>query len=359
MADMSLVNQIFLPYNWTGNGEWIDISGNVVDVLPLPTTALTAQNGEYTIRYSYLFSAAELLASGYWDATDAIAVNFVPFTVGQALGANIVMHRDSQFNYDYSVFYSDVTNISFAPADSADAEILFGQNTLESPLYASADNPADEGGRAFRFNPIEGQSDEQRQIAEQQNGDIFFNEGYKFGWDNSTQLGGAQLFAIMHEIGHAMGLAHPTEGGAIDSQKYTIMSKEFAPQMDDVSDPPFPFEEQDVYASGLQLYDILALQEIFNSRNYETRSLANSYGLSEMSLSPNLDPDDPFLYTIWDGGGIDQIDASAFNEGAEIDLRQSRFSSIGDGAPNIISGVNPDIKKDAEASAVDPVSTPV
>lgn len=39
--------------------------------------------------------------------------------------------------------------------------------------------------------------------------------------------------------------------------------------------------------------------------------------------------DDAFLYTIWDGGGNDTIDASGFDVRAEIDLREGRFSSIG------------------------------
>ncbi|MFN3828124.1 MAG: Ig-like domain-containing protein [Micavibrio sp.] len=41
------------------------------------------------------------------------------------------------------------------------------------------------------------------------------------------------------------------------------------------------------------------------------------------------DADTPFIYTIWDGGGNDTIDARGYSDGVEIDLREGHFSSIG------------------------------
>src|SRR5690606_18667070 len=36
-----------------------------------------------------------------------------------------------------------------------------------------------------------------------------------------------------------------------------------------------------------------------------------------------------FIYTIWDGGGQDTLDASGYDDHVILDLRQGMFSSIG------------------------------
>lgn len=112
-----------------------------------------------------------------------------------------------------------------------------------------------------------------------------------------------------------------------------------------------PFDLLDVSAYTLQLYDIAALQEIYG-RNYEKAPDSTAWTVSVMNYSADLD--DAFLYTIWDGSGVaDTIDASELNtygisDGVEIDLRQGRFSSIGE---DVYGNA---ITKDSEATADDP-----
>jgi len=87
--------------------------------------------------------------------------------------------------------------------------------------------------------------------------------------------------------------------------------------------------QQDVlHAYGLQLFDIAALQDLYG-RQYNTRTNNDTYTLNQ-GLGRNGDKNDAFIYTIWDGGGDDTIDASSFDtNSALIDLRQGAFSSIG------------------------------
>ncbi|QKK05103.1 MAG: tandem-95 repeat protein [Pseudomonadota bacterium] len=101
--------------------------------------------------------------------------------------------------------------------------------------------------------------------------------------------------------------------------------------------PGMMIDEENFYIpSGLQILDIAALQEIYG-RNYETRGLDNeatpdvneantTYGIN---MGFGTDKDAPFIYTVWDGGGIDKINASGYDDGVTIDLRQGRFSSVG------------------------------
>lgn len=152
-------------------------------------------------------------------------------------------------------------------------------------------------------------------------GDIFING---LDTDKQTYLapGEEGFWVILHELGHAIGGLNDYSGGTYDSQKYSMMSY-------NTYGVPHSSTGDVVYASGLQLLDIAALQETYGSWNFATRTGNTEYSLGKDLGFAGATADDPFLYTIWDGGGDDTIDASLFNVGAEIDLRQGRFSSIG------------------------------
>lgn len=151
-------------------------------------------------------------------------------------------------------------------------------------------------------------------------GDIIINY-LDPGYDelNPGQKG---YWLLLHELGHAVGGledVHLTAqaGTYLDNQKYTVMSYNGYNQ---------------VYTAGLSLLDIAALQDTYGTTNTTTRSGDTVYALGQGLGFAGASADDPFLYTIWDGGGDDTIDASGFNIGAEIDLREGHFSSIGKNA---------------------------
>lgn len=132
---------------------------------------------------------------------------------------------------------------------------------------------------------------------------------------------------ILHELGHAIGGLDDVEntdqeGEIYDNQQYTIMS--------------YNTHSSGVYATGLQLLDIAALQDTYGGRNYATRDENTVYALGEGLGFDGATQAHAFIYTIWDGGGIDTIDASAFTlNSATIDLRQGKFSSIGVADDNV------------------------
>jgi len=157
----------------------------------------------------------------------------------------------------------------------------------------------------------------------------------------------------MHETAHAVAGFKDIDDTSLsatiyDDHKYTIMSYSGQPGSPDglaetnVTDHSDGFR---VSPYGLQLLDIAAMQEEFESRNYTTRDDNTFYGAGTLQdgfrgFAP-LGVDKPFIYTIWDGKGIDQIDASGFGVAAQIDLRQGAFSSIGrfSADPNVTSAM--------------------
>lgn len=132
-------------------------------------------------------------------------------------------------------------------------------------------------------------------------------------------LGQYGFWIHIHELGHAVGAlrdVHQTGKAEsdLDSQRYTMMSYN---------------EHDDTYATGLQLLDIAAMQDYYNTRNWTTRSENTVYDKTGAFASHVAN--DSFLYTIWDGDGTDTISAAGYTNslGAVIDLRQGEFSSIG------------------------------
>lgn len=158
----------------------------------------------------------------------------------------------------------------------------------------------------------------------------------------SIPQGSYSYFAILHEIGHAMGLAHPGDYNAAagvditydnsaqykqDSHQYTVMSY---------------FDESETHANyksypdGLLLHDIYALQQLYGA-DMTTRKGNSVYGFHSNTggiydFSHNVDP----VFSIWDAGGTDTIDASGFSQVQRISLVEGTFSSIG-GLTNNIS----------------------
>ncbi len=157
-----------------------------------------------------------------------------------------------------------------------------------------------------------------------------------------ANMGGESLSLFLHEIGHAIGLAHPGNyngGGnsyqndAIfwnDTNQYTVMSywSETLTGAD--------FNGRDV--TGLMMYDIAALQRLYGE-NTSTRSGDTVYGFNATALDSidgSIDEhwllsnqSDDIVGAVWDTGGIDTLDLSGFSSDSQVDLREEAFSSFG------------------------------
>lgn len=131
----------------------------------------------------------------------------------------------------------------------------------------------------------------------------------------------------LHEFGHRLGLydAGNTPVTSLpsghDQQRFTIMSYNFSEWSDG-----FTTQYMTVPVIDLQIYDIATLQYIYGQHS-SYNSGNTSYNYTQFpTLSPSTDPRQ---WSLWDGGGIDVIDASDFSNGVYIDLRPGHFSSIG------------------------------
>lgn len=177
-------------------------------------------------------------------------------------------------------------------------------------------------------------------------GDVFLNNTSEQNFPQKLGIKGAKGFhTLLHEVGHALGLKHTgnynaSGGGAPepylprekDSYQYAIMSYDYAVDpngnvIKDINGNPVKRSRLG-YPRTPMLYDIAAIQELYGS-NLNTRSDDTTYSYSETEDSDGDGNPNPFMETIWDGGGIDTIDAINHSRNIEINLNAGEFSSVG------------------------------
>jgi serralysin len=138
---------------------------------------------------------------------------------------------------------------------------------------------------------------------------------------DNFNVGTFNYVAMMHEIGHALGLAHPfdspkTNYAAIDNERYTIMSYT---SPDNVWFYDNALGDYRYLVETPMVYDIAAIQKIYGANT------AYHSGNDTYTYTRN----DPFFATIWDGGGQDTIDLSNFTKGCTVDLTPGSYSTLG------------------------------
>lgn len=151
-------------------------------------------------------------------------------------------------------------------------------------------------------------------------GAIFY-DSYQSPFVSYTNLGGYGFFAVIHEIGHALGLKHPHDDGGsgkptfsqlgmsgYDNQLATIMSYNTIPGATyGRGNPATPM-----------VLDVLALQYLYGA-NMSWQTGNDTYHLS----------DDGIFETLWDAGGIDTFNATSVSGSVHIDLIPGNYSRIG------------------------------
>lgn len=170
-------------------------------------------------------------------------------------------------------------------------------------------------------------------------GDVWFTNTQN---DFTAPVAGSYAYTtVMHEIGHAMGLFHGHETGSFgalpsqyDTMEYSIMtyrSYEGANTTDGYQNETWG------YAQSWMMQDIAALQYMYGA-DFTTNSGDTTYSWNPNSgntlvngvaaITPGANR---IFATIWDGGGTDTYDLSAYTTDLEIDLRPGEHSVFSTG----------------------------
>ena len=229
--------------------------------------------------------------------------------------------------------WSDVANITFVRVGSGTGANAYS-NSASILLANYATGEA--GSAAFGNYPGD-------PSFSSQSGDVWVNS--TLSYNRSPVQGNYGALVLVHELGHAIGLAHPgkynAEDGVTitydhdaeyyeDSLQYTVMSY---------------FDEKNTgadyhgaYAASPLLDDISAAQKEYGV-NLTTRTSDTVYGFNSTADRPwfaATSASSKLIFAAWDAGGVDTFDFSGFGSAQTIDLREGYFSSVGGLVGNVV-----------------------
>lgn len=161
-------------------------------------------------------------------------------------------------------------------------------------------------------------------------GDVFFG-----GTGRNPKAGNLDWLTVQHELGHALGLKHGHETSGFGALPADVMGMEYSimPYRSYVGSSGFKNEKWG-FAQSFMMLDIAALQELYGA-DYTTNAGDTVYSWKpgagttfvngKAAVSPGANR---VFLTIWDGGGEDTYDLSAYRTAVEIDLRPSNSSLL-------------------------------
>ncbi|TWF57068.1 M10 family metallopeptidase [Neorhizobium alkalisoli] len=260
-----------------------------------------------TVTYAYRAS----IPSGY-EGDYIEASTFQRFTSSQIAISELIF---KQFE---DVAGITLTRVSGTDGYSDDATILLGN-------YADRAN-----SDTYGYSYTVGYGD---RSAASTDGDFWYNLRGPNDNGNSPNIrvGSDDYNTVMHELGHSLGLEHPTDypddfdyasdaSYVEDSLQYTVMS------YFDASETGAVFGGR--YLKTLGLHDIAALQRLYGA-NMTTRTGNDTYGFGGDGVYGLSSASDKSVFSIWDAGGNDTLNFAKYSNKQVIDLNAEHFSSVG------------------------------
>lgn len=287
----------------------------------------------FTVTYGFRSTAPSTMPT---DTTD-----FTRFNTAQIVQAEKAL-----------VAWSDVANIVFTRVgEGSTGEAAYSNSA--AILFSNYNDTSATAAAAFAFYPG-------NTSPSSRSGDVWVNTAQSYNLaPTGSNYGGLTL---VHEVGHAIGLAHPSDYDASDdtkatyaasaeyyedSRQYTVMSY--------FSETNTGGQFNVVYAAAPLLDDIAAAQLAYGA-NMTTRLGDTVYGFNANTGRDWFETSSAsrkLVFAVWDAGGVDTLDVSGYSNSQTIDLRQGFFSSVGGLVGNVTIAIGADIENARGGSGVD------
>ncbi|WP_181150072.1 M10 family metallopeptidase, partial [Ensifer aridi] len=220
--------------------------------------------------------------------------------------------------------YGSAANDGFSVEGLTNANIAAGSASSATVRFAQSDVPE----TAYAYIPG----------AYAQAGDVWFGTTYA-GTVNDYRnpvAGNYAWHTLLHELGHALGLKHGHEAeGAFDAlpSQYDSIEYSIMTYRGYVGGNGYYYEQYGA-PQTFMMADIAALQEMYGA-DFTTNSGNTVYkwtpgsGATLVNGAAAISPGANRIFaTIWDGGGNDTYDLTAYTTGLKVDLRPGQASTL-------------------------------
>lgn len=322
----------------------------------LDVTAYSGQTGGYILESSLV----DLSSYDPLDSIDWVSAENVPFTDVNGTPTAYVYFAPAGQNFGETADDGVSPMVTFGWNDYEKQQVMQALEEYEKVLGVNYEITTDVNQATFRLMTTS--SDQygayfypQDPAYGTQQGIGVFNVdsgGWNLPGQASLQRGGYAFAVILHEFGHAHGLAHPHDNGGgsdvmlgvtastgsyglfdLNQGVYTVMSYNDA--WDKHPDGPSPFTLAGIgrgWSGSLSAFDIAKLQERYGVNEANTGN--DVYVLQDANATGT------FYQTIWDTAGTDSIEYSG-NRNARIDLLAATldYSPTGGGVVSFVDDI--------------------